>query len=125
RSAGVMDRVSHLRAGEDFVRRFAAALRATQLYAPTHPLVLRATEALGDAAATLLADEGSVAIGFLGRDIIVSDMPIPRAWELYSELIRRLQRLGVERIAIDRGVTPEEISTLLLTLGHPERIAGR
>lgn len=120
-----MDRVSHLRAGEDFVRRFAAALRATQLYAPTHPIVRRASDALVDAVAALLADEPTVAIGFLGQDIIVGEVPMPRAWDLYSELIRRLQRLGVERIALDRGVTPQEIDTLLLTLGRPERIAGR
>lgn len=40
-------------------------------------------------------------------------------------MVRRLKSLGIERIAFDRGVTPEEIQTLALTIAHPERRPGR
>ncbi|HWI16311.1 MAG TPA: HD-GYP domain-containing protein, partial [Vicinamibacterales bacterium] len=36
-----------------------------------------------------------------------------------------LKTLGIERIAFDRGVTPEEIQTLALTIAHPERRPGQ
>ena len=41
---------------DDFVRRFAAALRGAQLYAPAHPLVPRAFDGLAEALTQLLAD---------------------------------------------------------------------
>jgi putative nucleotidyltransferase with HDIG domain len=120
-----MDPARRLRVAEEFVRRFAAALRAAQLYAPTHPLVGRALGGLADATAPLLADEPTIAIGFIGDEIVVGDTPIPRAGDTFGELIRRLRRLGIERVAFDRGVAPDELTTLVTTLSHPERMPGK
>ena len=63
-----------------------------------------------EAVVQLLADQPSVAIGFIDQEIVVGDTPLPRAAENYGELIRRLQAVGVERIAFERGVTPEELA---------------
>lgn len=120
-----MEPARQLRVAEDFVRRFAAALRGAQLYTPGHPLVTRALAALADSTAQLLADQPSVAMGLVGHEIVVGEVPLPRAAENYGELMRRLKRLGIERIAFDRGVTPDELTTLTLTLSHPERVAGQ
>jgi putative nucleotidyltransferase with HDIG domain len=65
-----------------------------------------------------------VAIGLIDQEIVVSDTPLPKSAENYAELIRRLQALGIERIAFDRGVTPDALKTLVLTVAHPERKAG-
>ncbi|MDP1571324.1 MAG: HD-GYP domain-containing protein [Vicinamibacterales bacterium] len=118
-----MDPGTRLRLADDFVRRFAAALRGTQLYAPGHPLVERSLGALAESAGRFLDDEPAFAMGLLGQDIIVGDAPLPRGADNYGELVRRLQGLGIERIAFQRGVTPEEIATLVATLAHPERRA--
>ena len=99
-----MDQVARLRAADDFVRRFAAALRAAQLYAPSHPLVQRAFDSLNEALTQLLTDQPTIAIGIIGQEIIVGDVPLPRAAESMGEMIRRLKSLGIERIAFDRGV---------------------
>jgi putative nucleotidyltransferase with HDIG domain len=40
-------------------------------------------------------------------------------------MIRRLKSLGIERIAFERGVTPEELATLAMTIAHPERKPGQ
>ncbi|MCC7179814.1 MAG: HD domain-containing protein [Acidobacteria bacterium] len=120
-----MEPARQLRVAEDFVRRFAAALRGAQLYTPGHPLVTRALAALADSTAQLLADQPSVAMGLVGHEIVVGEVPLPRAAENYGELMRRLKRLGIERIAFDRGVTPDELTTLTLTLSHPERVVGQ
>lgn len=114
---------ARLRLADEFVRRFAAALRGTQLYAPGHPIVQRTLGALGETTNRLLEDEPTVAVGLLGQDIVVGDMPLPRAAETYPELVKRLQALGIERIAFQRGVPPEELATLVTTLAHPERRA--
>ncbi len=120
-----MEPARQLRVAEEFVRRFAAALRGAQLYTPGHPLVTRALAALADSTAQLLADQPSVAMGLVGHEIVVGEVPLPRAAENYGELMRRLKRLGIERIAFDRGVTPDELTTLTLTLSHPERAVGQ
>jgi putative nucleotidyltransferase with HDIG domain len=120
-----MDQVSRLRAADDLVRKLAAALRAGQLYAPSHPLVQRAFDTLNEALTQLLTDQPTIAIGIIGSEIIVGDVPLPRAAESMGEMIRRLKSLGIERIAFDQGVTPDEVQTLALTIAHPERRPGQ
>ena len=122
---GIVDQVARLRIADDFVRRLAAALRAGQLYAPSHPLVQRAFDSLNEALQQMLTDQQTIAIGIIGQEIIVGDVPLPRAAESMGEMIRRLKSLGIERIAFDRGVTPDEVQTLALTIAHPERRPGQ
>lgn len=120
-----MDPTLRMRLAEDTARRLAGAVRTSQLYAETHPLVARSVEALADVLLQVTLEESSVTIGLVGDEIIVADTPVPRAIESYAELIRRLRGLGIERLAFDRGVTPDEISTLVSSLAHPERLPGR
>jgi putative nucleotidyltransferase with HDIG domain len=120
-----MDPVARLRSADDFMRRLAAALRGAQLYAPTHPLVQRAFDGLHESLNTLLTDQPSIAVGIIGNEIIVGDLPLPKAAESMGEMIRRLKSLGIERIAFERGVTPQELHTLALTIAHPERRPGQ
>ena len=119
-----MDHVSRLRAADDFMKRLAAALRGAQLYAPSHPLVQRAFDNLNNSLTQLLTDQPSIAVGVIGNEIIVGDLPIPKAAESMGEMIRRLKSLGIERIAFERGVTADELQTLALTIAHPERRPG-
>lgn len=116
-----MDVARKARLSEDAVRRFAAAIRSAQLYAAGHPLVQRSLDAFGETLAQLLAEETSVAIGLIDQEIVVADTPLPKGVENYGELIRRLQSMGIERLAFERGVSPEVLSTLVLTLAHPEQ----
>jgi putative nucleotidyltransferase with HDIG domain len=120
-----MDPVTRLRTADEFMRRLGAALRGAQLYAPSHPLVQRAFDSLHESITQLLVDQPSFAIGIIGHEVIVGDTPLPRAAESMGEMIRRLKSLGIERIAFDRGVAPEELSTLALTIAHPERRPGQ
>jgi putative nucleotidyltransferase with HDIG domain len=113
-----------MRTADDFMRKLAAGLRAAQLYAPSHPLVQRSFDGLNESLNQLLADQPSIAIGIIGNEIVVGDVPLPRAAETMGETIRRLKSLGIERIAFDRGVTPDQVQTLALTIAHPERRPG-
>lgn len=119
-----MDPVTRLRAADEFMRRLGAALRGAQLYAPTHPLVQRAFDALNESITQMLAEQPSIAIGIIGQEVIVGDTPLPRAAESMGEMMRRLKSLGIDRIVFDRGVTPDELSTLAQTIAHPERRPG-
>jgi putative nucleotidyltransferase with HDIG domain len=105
---------------DELVRRFAAALRGVQLYAPTHPLVARSVTALAEALTPVLTAAPAIAIGIVGEDLVVGDIPVPRAAESMGKLTRQLRQVRIERIVIERGVQPEELTQLVLTLGALE-----
>ena len=93
---------------DELLRRFAAALRSGQLYSRGHPIIARNLEALSTAIQLLHSLGPTVVIGFIGDEVVVDDMPLAKA-DTIGPLIRRLQQSGIERIAIDRGVTRDEI----------------
>jgi putative nucleotidyltransferase with HDIG domain len=118
-----MTLIERARAHEDLVRKFAAAARATQLYAPRHPIVTRSTTALCDALAVIHAAAPSIAIGIVGDNLVVGDLPVARATENFGELMRRLQQTGVERVVIDRGVIADELIALIQALSRGDAAA--
>ncbi len=106
---------------EEIARRLAAALRGAQLYAPEHPIVKRNAAALVDSVNVALATAPSVTIGIVADDLVVGEWPIPRAAETMGELMRRLQQAGIERIVIENGVEPDEITELVQAVSQAER----
>jgi putative nucleotidyltransferase with HDIG domain len=114
-----MDQTRTRQLAEDLLRRFGAALRTVQLYSGQHPLVMRNLESLTEILRTLHAQAPSVTIGAVGDELIVDDMPMSKASASMSELIKRLQAVGAERVAFDRGVTTEEIAAFVQEVGRP------
>jgi cyclic di-GMP phosphodiesterase len=112
-----MSATQKARTAEELIRRFTAAVHSVQLYAPAHPLVARGITALSETLTLTHGAVPSIAIGIVGDELVVGDIPIPRAAENMGRLMRQLQDAGVERIVIDRGVDVEELSQLVQTLG--------
>ena len=108
---------------EEIARRLAAALRGAQLYSPDHPLVTRNVSALAEVIGVALAANPTLTIGIVEDDLVVGDVPIPRAAETMGELMRRLQQAGIERIVIEEGVDPAELTELVQTVAHTDREA--
>ena len=88
-------------------RRRSAERSSTR---PAHPLVTRSARALIDTLTLVHQSTPSVAIGIVGEELVVGEVPVPRAAETMGELMRRLQQLGIERIVIDKGVEEAEIA---------------
>jgi putative nucleotidyltransferase with HDIG domain len=107
--------------GEEIARRLAAALRGAQLYAPDHPIVKRNVGALAETIGVATADNPSVTIGIVDDDLVVGDVPVPRAADTMGELMRRLQQAGIERIVIEAGVEHDEITTLVQSVARTDR----
>jgi putative nucleotidyltransferase with HDIG domain len=97
---------------DELLRRFAAALRSAQLYSQGHPIIARNLESLSTAIQLLHSLDPTIVIGLVGDEVIVDDMPMARADSL-GGTVRRLQQSGVERIAIDRGVTTDELAAFI------------
>jgi len=112
--------VQRARLADDLVRRLAAAIRGAQLYAPGHPLVVRSVTSLAEALSQIHISSASIAIGIVGDDLVVGEIPVPRAAENMGELMRRLQQAGVERIVVDRGVEIAELTRLVQALASAD-----
>ena len=121
-----MNTVNRARLADDLVRRLAAGIRGAQLYTPGHPIVVRSIAALAEGLSLIFASTHSLAIGIVGDDLVVGDIPVARAAENMGELMRRLQQSGVERIVLDRGVEVSEITRLVQALASvdPAQLAS-
>ena len=111
-----MSAVQRARLADELVRRLAAAIRGAQLYSAGHPIVVRSVSALIESLEMLHASSPTLAIGIVGDDLVVGEIPVPRAAENMGELMRRLQQAGVERIVVDRGVEATEVTQLIQAL---------
>ena len=112
-----MSSTPRARLADELLRRLAAALRGVQLYAPGHPLVDRSVAALAETLALIHSTSPSIAIGIVGEELVVGDIPVPRAAETMGRVKRQLRDAGIERIVIDQGVQPAELTQLVQTLG--------
>lgn len=112
-----MSSIPRAQLADDLLRRLAAALRSVQLYAPGHPLVARSIATLAETLALIHSTSPSIAIGIIGEELVVGDIPVPRAAESMGKLKRQLQDVGIERIVIDQGVQPAELTQLAQTIG--------
>jgi putative nucleotidyltransferase with HDIG domain len=117
----MIDSTTRYQLSDDLLRRFGAALRGIQLYAPTHPIVMRNLEGLAESLRALHKHDQTVVIGMLEGELIVGDLPMTKASASMSELIRRFTSLGIERITISRAVTLEELKAFAGKFGHLEK----
>jgi len=94
---------------EELVRRLAAAFRGTELYSPTHPLVQRGIDGLAATAVEALQAAPSVAIGFVGDEVIVDATRLPRGTAALVGFARDLREREIEKVTLSRGLTREEL----------------
>src|SRR5579862_4075653 len=105
------------RKADDLVRRLAAALRGTELYSPTHPLVQRGIDSLATAAVDGLAAAPTIVIGFIGDEVVVDSTRLPRGSASLVGFARDLREREIEKITLSRGLTRDEVRAFVVALG--------
>ncbi|HKB13240.1 MAG TPA: HD domain-containing phosphohydrolase [Vicinamibacterales bacterium] len=118
--------------GEELIRRLAAALRGTELYSPSHPLVQRGIDAFMAAAAERLHGASSVVIGFIGDEVVVDGTRLPRGTASLVGFARDLRDRGIEKVTFARGLSRAEVGHLLAVFADrsspvplPDRLAQK
>jgi putative nucleotidyltransferase with HDIG domain len=101
---------------EELVRRLATALRGTDLYSPTHPLVQRGIDGLAAAATDALQAAPSIVIGFIGDEVIVDANRLPRGSAALVGFTRDLREREIEKVTLSRGLTRDELRGLITVL---------
>jgi putative nucleotidyltransferase with HDIG domain len=117
---------------EELIRRLAAALRGTELYSPTHPLVQRGIDAFTTAATEGLQSAPSIVIGFIGDEVVVDGHRLPRGTASLVGFARDLREREVEKVTISRGLTRDEVRNLIAAFSDrtspvplPDRLTSR
>jgi putative nucleotidyltransferase with HDIG domain len=103
---------------EDLLRRFAAALRAAQLYAPGHPLVARNVVAFANIVDQIFAEMPTVVMALVADEVVVGNLPMTRGAAALGDLFAKLKARGIERVSIDKGATVEELVAAIGTLSR-------
>ncbi len=94
---------------EDLVRRLSAAIRAGELYAPTHPLVQRSIDSLVAVTTRNLQNQQNAVIGFLGNDIVVNDLRLGRFSAQLVGLVRDMHEREIEKISLMQGTSRDDL----------------
>ena len=117
---------------EELVRRLAAALRGTELYSPSHPLVQRGIDAFTAAAAERLHAVPSVVIGFIGDEVVVDGTRLPRGTASLVGFARDLRDRGIEKVTLMRGLSRSDVGHLIAAFSDrssplplPDRLASK
>ena len=120
------------KAAEELVRRLAAALRGADLYSANHPLVQRGIDALSAAALEGLQRAPTIVIGFIGDDVVVDALRLPRSSASLVGFARDLREREIEKLTFSRGLTRDEIRGFVAALGDrkspvplPDRVTAR
>ncbi|MCX6543086.1 MAG: HD domain-containing protein [Acidobacteria bacterium] len=113
------DDARQVQISESLLKGLASATRAIQLYSADHPIVARATGQLVETLERLQIEHAAVVIGLVDRQIVVDGIPMLEATGA-AEIAERFRAAGIERLAIDPGVTEDE----LLTFVHALAVAG-
>ncbi|MSO82617.1 MAG: HD-GYP domain-containing protein [Acidobacteria bacterium] len=112
----------------DFARTCRTAARSVSLYPAMHPSIQAALSRV-TAAAGRLVSAGDVTLAVYPDTLAIDGQAAGRADgaigefaglmhdRLMGKLTRQLQQLGIERIVIDQGVQPAELTQLVQTLG--------
>ncbi|HYB93724.1 MAG TPA: HD-GYP domain-containing protein [Vicinamibacterales bacterium] len=98
---------------EDFIRRLGATVRASELYAPTHPLVQRTAAGLHGVLLPMLETSPTVIVGFLEDDVVVNDFRLARGSANLVGLLRDMRERKVEKITFGRGVELSDVRALM------------
>ena len=101
-----------VQAAEDLVKRLAGAVKATQLYSPDHPIVVRAMEQLVETLERHQITRTAAVLALVDRQMVVDDIPVLTATGA-AEAAERFAAAGIERLSFEPGVTRGEIADLL------------
>jgi putative nucleotidyltransferase with HDIG domain len=105
------------RKADDLVRRLAAALRGTELYSPTHPLVQRSVDSLSSAVLEALGASPTMVIGFVGDEVVVDGTRLPRGSASLVGFARGLREREIEKVTFARGLARDELRAFVVALG--------
>jgi hypothetical protein len=105
----------------DFLIELAIAMHKHAIYPPGHPLLVQTVDAVNRALLELLALRPALSIGVARRQLIIEGVATESGHPLLSELAGKLHHHHIGALKFLRGVTRDELSDALGTIGVQPR----
>ncbi len=111
---------------ESWLRDLQSAVATRRLYPSTHPRVVDAMSRLTAHAQNLTADTDEYSVFVLDERLVCNDGVIETSVPLAPGVFRTLQAHGFDRLTLSRGVTGDQLATLVdqLTLAESSQTAA-
>jgi putative nucleotidyltransferase with HDIG domain len=98
---------------EDLVRRLSAAVRAGELYTPSHPLVQRSIDTLLAVTTKNLQCAPSAVVGFLGDEIVVNDLRLGKFSPQLVGFVRDMHEREIGKLSFMQGTNGDDVRQLI------------
>ena len=106
----------------DFLVELSVAMHKHAIYPPGHPLLAQSVDAVYRTLLALLLDRPALSIGVARRQLIIEGVATGSVHPLLGELAGKLHRHHIGAVKFVRGLTREELSDALGTVGvEPQR----
>ena len=106
----------------EFLVELSVAMHKHAIYPPGHPLLGQSVDAVYTTLLTLLLERPALSIGVARRQLIIEGVATGSVHPLLGELAGKLHRHHIGALKFVRGLTREELSAALGTVGvEPQR----
>lgn len=106
----------------DMAKLFGFVLNQYRLYSEKHPASQQAVENFRTKLELILSSGPKLTLGFIGGRLLANDLPVDPKKTGVPELLRESQRLHIESLIFERGITDKEISSFFKVLALPPRV---
>ncbi len=108
------------RAVDTALREFVNALGKSAMYPPSHRFVAESSASLAERLSLAMTDRDELSIGITPKGLLLDGVALEPLPALLRDFAFRLHRKNVGTIQIIRGVTRDEIVTMLAALSAPD-----
>jgi HD-GYP domain-containing protein (c-di-GMP phosphodiesterase class II) len=108
----------------DVLHSVTNSVMARHLYREGHPAIARADAAATVMLQSLLARLPEIVLALIDGELVVCERPMPELRKRLGTLATAMERLEIDCIVMQRGVTAEECTILGRTLGAVHNIVG-
>ena len=101
----------------DFLIELSIALHKNAIYPPGHPLLKNTVGGVTRRIVALLQERTSLSLGVARHQLVIEGVATDPNHPLLRELAQRLHRHHLGAVRFSQGVTPDEIASVLRTIG--------
>ncbi len=112
------------REAADFLLALGGTLHRWTMYPDGHPARISAVDDLHERVTLLLLEQPAITLGVTPTQLLVDGQPTDVGNSFLRDFAARLHRREIAGLRLDRGITPEELNTVLTRLSEGERAEG-
>jgi putative nucleotidyltransferase with HDIG domain len=98
---------------EMILKSFNATLQSKKLYPPGHPSVAAPVKKTFQLIGEFLKENNKLLVGIVDEALVFDELPVEDAEKSYGDLMENMNKMAIEAIIFERGLTEKEFSAFL------------